>query len=520
MKQKSSGTNKERRSVRRTGKTASCIALSLCLFLTAVLTGCGKKEISDIRYFFISQSNGMAMYYEAFELKYENGEYIAHIEEDHGMIDDDEVVDRTVKTDGVFAAALAGILNKNKAADWDGYGEKRGGLKGYLQSLIGASVTDSTDYSFSCETKDGKNYSFSSYHNRPDGFGNTMEEVKKLFETLLDKEEYSPESETPTSSGEEIETADETPEASEPDTEPAEVSESETEQAEPSEPDTEPAPPETPESSATEAEPLHFTKDEYPKVDGATAMYPMSVEIAKAVIGMSDEEAEDFIVHNTTAQAYYNLIDGTCDLIFVSEPSDDILKRAEEAGVHFEMVGIGRDGFVFVINRENPVDSLTLDEIRGIYTGKIKNWSEVGGEDREIIAYQREANSGSQNLMEKMVMKGEEMAEAPAEFVIESMSGLIDSVASFENSRSALGYSIYLYAKDQYVKDSIKFLSIDGVYPTDESIADGTYPLSKIVYAIFRDSEPENSNVRKLVEWLRTPEGQKPVEAGGYVGMK
>ncbi len=265
---------------------------------------------------------------------------------------------------------------------------------------------------------------------------------------------------------------------------------------------------------------ITFTKETYPKVDGATAMYPMSVEIAKAVIGLDDEEAEAFITHHTTANAYYNLIDGTCDLIFVSEPSDDILNRAKAAGVTFEMVGIGRDGFVFVNNKDNPVKDLTIEQIVQIYTGQIVNWKEVGGEDMAIIAYQREANSGSQNLLEKRVMKGTPMMDATSQYRIDSMSGLIDMVASFENSRAALGYSIYLYAKDQYVKDSIQFLAINGVYPTDDSIADGSYPLSKIVYAIFRSDEPADSNVRKLVEWLRTEEGQKAVEAGGYVGYK
>ena len=249
-------------------------------------------------------------------------------------------------------------------------------------------------------------------------------------------------------------------------------------------------------------------------------MYPMSVEIAKAVIGLSDEEAEEFIVHHTTANAYYNLIDGTADLIFVSEPSDDILKRAADAGVTFEMTGIGRDGFVFIVNQDNPADNLTIEEIQKIYTGEITNWKEVGGEDVEIIPYQREQNSGSQNLMEKMVMKGIPLMKAPEEFMIDSMEGLIDCVASYENSHAALGYSIYLYAKDQYVKDSIKFLKINGVYPTDDTIADGSYPLSKIVYAVYRNDEPEDGAVRTLVKWLQTDEGQLAVEAGGYVGMK
>ena len=274
-------------------------------------------------------------------------------------------------------------------------------------------------------------------------------------------------------------------------------------------------------NTAEADEKLTLTKEDYPKVDGATAMRPMSVEIAKSVMDMTDEEAEKFIVHNTTAKAYENLINKTTDLIFVSEPSDDILNSAKEAGVEFEMVGIGRDGFVFIANKENPIKSLTIEQIQKIYTGEITNWSEVGGEDLEIVAYQREKNSGSQNLMEKMVMKNKKMMEAPTSLAIASMEGLIDSVAlNYENARSSIGYSIYLYAKEQYVKDNIKFISIDDVYPTDETIADGSYPLSKIVYAIYRKDEPEDSNTRKLVNWLLTPEGQKVVEAGGYTGIK
>lgn len=261
-------------------------------------------------------------------------------------------------------------------------------------------------------------------------------------------------------------------------------------------------------------------KEEFPKEDGATAMRPLALEIAKDVIGMNDDEAEKFIVHNTTAKAYENLINKKADVIFVSEPSDGILNNAKEAGVEFEMVGIGKDGFVFVVNKDNKIESLTIEQIQKIYTGEITNWKDVGGEDLDIVAFQREANSGSQNLMEKMVMKGLKMAESPTSLQYNNMEGLIDAVASYNNSNSSIGYSIYLYAKEQYVKDNIKFLAINGVYPTDETIADGSYPLYKIVYAIFRKDEPQDSNVRKLVNYLLTPDGQKIVEKGGYTKIK
>lgn len=263
-----------------------------------------------------------------------------------------------------------------------------------------------------------------------------------------------------------------------------------------------------------------MTEEEFPKVDGATAMLPMVGEITKAVLGYTDEQAQKYLDENTqgkSAKVYASLINREKDLIFVSEPSDDILKQAEDANVEFDMTGIGRDGFVFMVNKDNPVDSLTIEQIQKIYTGEITNWSQVGGNNEEIVAFQREQNSGSQNLMEKMVMKGAKMQDAPSELMIESMEGLIDSVdKNYDGGKSSIGYSIYLYAKEQYVKDNIKFLSIDGVYPSDETIANGTYPLSKIVYAVTRKDVPQDSSVRSLTKWLLTDEGQKVVVAGGY----
>ena len=103
--------------------------------------------------------------------------------------------------------------------------------------------------------------------------------------------------------------------------------------------------------------------------------------------------------------------------------------------------------------------------------------------------------------------------------MIGSMSGLIDGIASYSNSKNSIGYSIYLYAKEQYVKDNVKFLAINEVKPTDETIANRSYPLTKVVYAVYRKDEAQNSNVRKLVEWLKTEEGQETVKAGGYVPL-
>ena len=268
---------------------------------------------------------------------------------------------------------------------------------------------------------------------------------------------------------------------------------------------------------------LTMTEEEFPKVDGATAMLPMVGEITKKVLGYTDEQAQEYLDKNTqgkSAKVYASLIDKSKDLIFVSEPSDDILQQAKDAGVGFDNTGIGYDGFVFLLNKENPVQSLTLDQIRGIYKGQITNWKEVGGDDAPIFPYTREANSGSENLMEKMVMNGEKTVSKSPDMQISSMSGLIDAISNGENSKYSIGYSIYLYAKEQYVKDNTKFLKINNIEPTDATITDKSYPLTKVVYAVTRKDVPQDSNVKKLINWLLTDEGQEVVFAGGYVKMK
>lgn len=118
-----------------------------------------------------------------------------------------------------------------------------------------------------------------------------------------------------------------------------------------------------------------MTESEFPKVDGATAMLPMIGEITKSVLNYSDEEAQKYLDDNThgkTAKVYASLINKEKDLIFVSEPSDDILKSAEDNNVEFEMVGIGLDGFVFLVNKENKVDSLTLEQIQKYIQEKLQ----------------------------------------------------------------------------------------------------------------------------------------------------
>ena len=262
-----------------------------------------------------------------------------------------------------------------------------------------------------------------------------------------------------------------------------------------------------------------FTRDSFPKIDGSTATIPLSEAMAAGLLGMSKDDAQKFIKHNTTHNAYVNLIEGKADIIFVTEPSAEELKIAKDANVELEVVPVVKEGFIFLVNSVNPVSGLKTQQIQDIYQGRVKNWKEVGGPDQEIIAYQREPNSGSQTLMEQTVMKGLKMVDSPKN-VVQGMDGLIDSIAKYDNSKGALGYSVYYYAKTMYNKGTIKFLTVDGVAPDNKSISSGSYPFTSAYYAVFKKSTSPDAGSRKLLQWLLGAEGQKMVEETGYVPVK
>lgn len=204
-----------------------------------------------------------------------------------------------------------------------------------------------------------------------------------------------------------------------------------------------------------------MTRAEYPKVDGSTATLPLSMALYQLATGADGEEALTEVVHTKTTNAYMSLLGGETDLVIAYEPAPSVYDAMENSGQELLIKPIGKDALVFMANEGNPVNSLNERELVEIYSGRYKNWSEVGGEQKELAAFQRPANSGSQTLMEKLVMKGIPMAEAPQSMVIGDMGELIEQVASYNNEENALGYSVYFYARNMYQKPGLKFMAVD-----------------------------------------------------------
>lgn len=220
--------------------------------------------------------------------------------------------------------------------------------------------------------------------------------------------------------------------------------------------------------------------------------------------------------YTNTDPAYTKLINGETDLIIVTEPSSDELNRAKTAGVELEVTPVVNEGFVFYTNVKNPVNGLSLKKIQDIYMDKITNWNQVGGDDAKIIAYQRPENSGSQTGMLSLVMKDKKIKEPKREEYIESMAGIIDAVANYDNSKDSIGYSYYYYATTMYGNENIKFLAVDGVSPNHDTIKDESYPLITAYYIVTL-KDTKNTAVSKVKKAMLESKGQEIARNAGYI---
>jgi phosphate transport system substrate-binding protein len=254
----------------------------------------------------------------------------------------------------------------------------------------------------------------------------------------------------------------------------------------------------------------------YPKIDGATAAYPVYAAVAQALYsGLDSDSAGEYVQCTRTKEAYDRLISGHIDVFFGAEPSVGQVEAARERGVELELIPIAREAFVLFVNRDNPVGNLTTEQARDIYRKRVTNWSDLGGRDEKIIPFQRPEGSGSQTIMQARVMNGHELAPPLREEYVRDMGGVVREVASYRNYSSAIGYSFRYFVTRMTSDEGVKLLSIDGAEPSIQNIRDGTYPFTIEVYAVMAGSQ--NVNARRLIDWILSEQGQDFIEQCGYV---
>jgi phosphate transport system substrate-binding protein len=268
-------------------------------------------------------------------------------------------------------------------------------------------------------------------------------------------------------------------------------------------------------------------------MDGATAFYPIYAAVGDAVYRMENrEDLKNFLKCSRTPDAWERLVDGKVDVAFLLRPSERQEETARIGGVSLDLTSVAREAFVFFVNERNPVNNLSVEQIKDIYRKKIVNWRQVGGSNRRIFPFQRPENSDSQTTMLHAVMKGEKL---PAPFQTEyagTMGRIVHNVATYRDIEEAIGYSFRFFTREMIaasaslrersfptpVEGRVKLLSIEGVAPTEENIRNGSYPFTAEIYAATAGTK--NPHVRELIDWLTSAEGQSLIERTGYVGIK
>ena len=245
-----------------------------------------------------------------------------------------------------------------------------------------------------------------------------------------------------------------------------------------------------------------------PVIDGAAALVPVFNSFVYSLYPeesvkyeSGDFTSDSALQYHNTRGAYKGIVDGTADIIFCAKPSDEQVQYGLDNGVELELTPIGREAFVFLVNKNNPVDNLSMAQLKDIYTGKITNWKQVGGANRPINVVQRNKGSGSQTTLEKLFGK--------------------DIKSNFFGPLGAsIGFSFRFYVEELTKHGHIKMLSLNDVYPNRENVQNETYPIVSNFFAVTRKGEKDtNENIKKVLDFILSPTGQDIVNETGYVGL-
>jgi phosphate transport system substrate-binding protein len=278
--------------------------------------------------------------------------------------------------------------------------------------------------------------------------------------------------------------------------------------------------------------------ENYPYVDGSTSTKPLNALVACKLLNIryewksnivgewsvelnQEDIPEDFygerIKASTTHLAFMNLIDGHADIILTHRTiSPDEKAHADESGVTLIETSIAIDAFVFLVNKNNPVENLTVNQVQRIYTGEITNWQQVGGNDLAITPFTRPRNSGSEEIMRSLVMGDLEMANFPESSEIVTMAGVFPEV---RDHPSGFCYTFNFY-KDVMVRvpdSDVPKIAIEDVFPDANTVKNGTYPFIAEVHVAIRSDLDPNSMAYKMYEWLQTEGANGVISESGYI---
>lgn len=268
-----------------------------------------------------------------------------------------------------------------------------------------------------------------------------------------------------------------------------------------------------------------------PSPVGAKNTHSLQVKGSDTMVNLVQAWAEAFMQKNPdsfvavtgggSGTGFAALIGGTCELAAASRSiTAKEIAQASQKGVTPKEFKVALDGLAVVVSPKNPVSKLTLDQLADIFTGRVKSWKELGGEDAKIVVLSREVNSGTHVYFKEHVLrKGDPKSKeefSPDALLLPSSQAIADEV---NQNPAAIGYYGMGYiGKDHKAISVAKNTGSEYVYPTVENVVSGRYPISRPLF-IYTNGEPQ-SQVKSFLDFILSDEGQSVVSKMDFVPIK
>lgn len=256
---------------------------------------------------------------------------------------------------------------------------------------------------------------------------------------------------------------------------------------------------------------------------GAFSGQTVTIKGSDTLVRLGQRWAEEYMKKNPGAVVQVSgggsgtgiaaLLNGTTDICQASrDMKDKEHKLATEKGITPVRVSVALDGIAVFLNEANPVKNLTFAQLKGIYTGAITNWKEVGGSDERIILYGRENNSGTYAFFKEHVLNEEDYSD-----YTQTLPGTAAVVNAVAKDKNGIGYGGIAWAKGVQFAAVAKDEAGPFVEPSPEAVSNGSYPVSRELYWFF-NGKPAGE-LKKLLNWALSEEGQKLAEEIDYVPL-
>ena len=243
-------------------------------------------------------------------------------------------------------------------------------------------------------------------------------------------------------------------------------------------------------------------------INGSTTVLPIAQKIAEAYMKEHPDVAIS-ISGGGSGNGIKALIDKTTDIANSSRTiMPEEAARAKAKGASPTEFIVAHDCIVPAVHPENPLNNITLDQLKSIYKGEVRNWKQIGGADRPIVIISRDTSSGTYEVWEEKVMKKERVS--PRALLQASNGTIVQTVSKNPNAIGYIGVG--------YLDKSVKSLSVNGIVGSKETTLNKTFPISRPLY-MYTQAQPAG-DVKNFLDYVISDKGQKLVEAEGFVPLR